>query len=61
MHFQTHEFGKTEGFFEQVTDILQVGERSLSADVGFAAEDDPVADGEVVEEHRFLAAGALDK
>ena len=38
-----------------------MGKGTFAADVGFAAENDPIAGGKVIKEHRFLAARALDE
>ena len=54
----SEELGEGEGFLDAGPDIFKVTEDSGCSDVGFTAEDDVVADGEVVVKASVFGAGA---
>lgn len=61
MHFHPNEFRDSEAFFDAGTDIFEVSQQSGGTGVGFPAEDDVSADGEIVVEAGFFCRGACDE
>lgn len=59
--FDADELGEGEGFFDAGADVFEVGEEAFGSGVGFAAEDDVSADGEIVVVAGFFVGGASDE
>ena len=59
--FEALDVGDFQGFADQCSDALDVRQRTLGADIGFAAMHDITAQGEVVEEAAIFCGGLFNE